>query len=199
MSLFGLNFFINKDDYENLLEEILEYYNFHNKIESIFLDKNIHESKIKEKLFFINSDWIKKWKFYTNYDEAIRNINLKDNESLFKKIILKNKNYYPSDFAFENSNHFLNKTLLKEEDFESVVNEKLYNLFNSNYNNIFSSIFNKIFKAEFIKAIYYKKMLVLLIDKYKRIKVIYKGNLENNIELIQLNIDFTDDNNIENK
>ena len=53
----------------------------------------------------------------------------------------------------------------------------------------------KIFNCS-IEVIFYEKMLLLFIDEYKRIKIIYKGLLENNIELIQLNIDFLIDGSI---
>ena len=39
-------------------------------------------------------------------------------------------------------------------------------------------------------------MWVLIIDKFKRIKLIYKGLLEGNLELIQLSLDFDKENNI---
>jgi hypothetical protein len=66
MSLFGL--FSVGNDYDIISEQIFEYYRFHKKIESIFLNKNTNEEETKEEIYFINPDWIKMWKLYTNYD-----------------------------------------------------------------------------------------------------------------------------------
>ena len=174
MSIFGL--FSAGNDYDIISEQILEYYRFHKKIESIFLNKNTNEKDAKEELYFINPDWIKKWKLYTNYDEAIKYLDKDINKSMLENIIFKNNSLYPYNFSLEKSNDFLNKTLLKAIDFESIVNKKLYNLYEKFYNYRIFSFFN-IFNAESIKAIFSENMLILLIDKYKRIKVIYTGDL----------------------
>ena len=54
MSIFGL--FSAGNDYDIISEQILEYYRFHKKIESIFLIKNTNEEKEEEKeeIYFIN-------------------------------------------------------------------------------------------------------------------------------------------------
>ena len=159
MSLFGL--FSVGNDYDIISEQIFEYYRFHKKIESIFLNKNTNEKDAKEELYFINPDWIKKWKLYTNYDEAIKYLDKDINKSMLENIILKNKSLYPYYFSLEKSNDFLNKTLLKAIDFESIVNKKLYNLYEKSYNYKIFSFLNT-FNAESINAIFSENMLVLL-------------------------------------
>ena len=94
----------------------------------------------------------------------------------------------------ESYKYFFNTTLLKPNDFECLVNQSIFNYLN-NYFDIIQFNFHFIKKVESIEGFFFNNMIVLLMEKYKRIKIIYKGELEGNIDLIQLNLDFLEENN----
>ena len=188
-------YYLKKEDekeknanYNDIYQQILEYYKFHKTIETFFVEGfNSNSTGKKEEFYFIDSNWIINWKLYTNYDEVINNIDKNFDYLINKNILKKNFDYFPGTVTSKNSlKEFLEITLLKPRDFEKIINKKTYDLLNKFYKDLIS--FN--FFNESIEGIFYEKMLVLFIDKYKRIKIIYKGLLENNIELVQLNIDF---------
>ena len=169
--------------------QILEYYNFHKKIESYFLEGfNNNGSNQRIILYFIDSNWIKSWKLYTNYDEVVNNID-KGYEYLIKeKILNKSGKYYPASLKSGNSRQlFLNKILYEIKDFDNIINQSTYELFYQNYAEFMDSY---LFNMENIKGILYNKMMILLIPHQKRIKVIYKGEMEGQNEIIQLNLQF---------
>jgi hypothetical protein len=84
-----LDIFWNYRNYHNyknqrtkkiIYEQIVEYYNFHNQLKTYFNEGiNYEAKKKKEKLYFVNSDWISIWKYFVNYEKAIKHINSYNN------------------------------------------------------------------------------------------------------------------------
>ena len=120
-----------QNDYLHIYQQILEYYNFQKKIETFFSEGfNSNSSGKKEEFYFINSNWIINWKTYINYNEVIKYIDKNIDYLINKKIIKKNYNFYPGPVTSNNElKIFLGITLLKQRDFERVVNQKAYDLF----------------------------------------------------------------------
>ena len=177
------NIFNKKSIAEIKYEQILNYYKFHQKIESYFKEGYNAEANFESQYFyFIDSNWIKSWKRYVNYQEVIKNLE-------YGYEIINNILNNDDDFNFDYANNgriediFLNKLLYKIEDFDCLIDFDLYSSFLDNYQTKFEN-------SSAIEGIFYDKMLVLIINKQRRIKIIYKGQLENNFETIQLNIDF---------
>ena len=97
-----------------------------------------------------------------------------------------NNKYYPSGINFSEAyNEFPQTNLLVSKDFENLVNKTLYDLFCDSYNfKILFINFNYFNKVDSIRGIFYDKFFILLIDQYKRIIIIYNGDLENKIDFI---------------
>ena len=175
-------------------KEILEYDYFHKNIESYFSENGINEngSGDIQSFYFIDLEWIKQWKKYTNYENVVLNIE-KDFNYLKNNNILKiNQDSCPSGLnSGESKEKFINQMLYKIEDFECVINQSTYDLFLQNYTGLFGYFTTKI---KSIRGVLYDKMLVLLIDKIKRIKILYRGEMEDKIQLIQLSLDIYDNN-----
>ena len=181
-------------DFEQKYKEIFEYYKFHKNIESYFLEGyNINYNGNNEYFYFIDSNWIKDWKLHVNYDNAIQYIE-KDYNFLMKNNNLKikiNNDYTPSNINSGNSKQeFLNKKLYNIEDFDNMINQSTYDLFRNykSYLNYYIST------DQYIEGVLYDKMLILLIKEQKKIKIFYKGEMENKKELIQLTLEFPNDN-----
>ena len=179
------NIFNNKSIAKSKYEQIIKYYEFHKNIESYFNEGyNIEANSEKKFFYFIDSNWVKSWKSFINYKEVISNIDY-GYEYMISDNILNND--YDFNFAYANNGRvediFLNKLLYKLEDFDCLIDADLFILFYDFYPTKFKN-------CSAIEGIFYDKMLVLIINKQRRIKIIYKGQLENNFETIQLNIDF---------
>ena len=189
--------YIKKDNKDNkinkgqlLSQQILEYYNLHKQIKSYFIEGfNNDADEKKYYLYFINSDLIKEWKMFINYDEIIKHI---DDKDYLNKEIINNTNIELFPF-YQNNNDdsysiFLSKILLEVDDFECLVNKKFLDILDNSWFNTKS--------LEFIEVKFLKEMLLLFIEKQKRVKVFYKGEIEGKNELIQLNIDFPKNNDL---
>ena len=175
-----------------IYQQILEYYNFHQQFKNYYIvGYNIDASKKKEKLYFINPNWISIWKAYVDYEKAIKFLDSyeKFDDNIRYNFDLEDFNYNYCLTSGNTLEFFLSKTIIDVDDFDCLINEKTYNLFSqifkteSSWHNIWSN-------TEYIKGILYERMLLLFIKNYKRIKVFYKEEIEGNFELIQLNIDF---------
>ena len=187
MKKFFNNIFNTKTIAELKYEQILNYYEFHKKIESYYNEGYNIEANFESQFFyFIDSNWIKSWKRYINYQEVIKNLE-HGYDFLINNNILNNDDDFNFNFPYVNNGRiediFLNKLLYKIEDFDCLINNELYSSFIDYYKTKFDN-------SSAIEGIFYDKMLVLIISKQRRIKIIYKGQLENNFETIQLNIDF---------
>ena len=182
---------------EEIFLQIKEYYEFQNNLKNFFIEGiNRYISGKNEKIYFVDSNWINKWKLYVNYDEVIKYID-KSFENIEKMKIKINYDYFPDIIYFSKSYEiFFKKTLLESKDLECLINEKTY----KNIINYFSIIkLDILFINKGIEGYMYDKMIVFLINEFKRIKVIYKGDLETKTELIQLDFDFLSEDEINNK
>jgi hypothetical protein len=172
-----------------IYEQVVEYYNFHEQLKKYFNEGiNFDANKKKEKFFFVNSEWIRLWKHYVNYENAIKYIDRYENfvENIEFNSDIEDFNYIIN--SGDSLYFFLSKTLLEIKDFDCLINEKTYNLFSEifpieRFNYFWSNV-------DYIEGIFYERMLILFIYNQKRIKVFYQGEMEGNFELIQLNIDF---------
>ena len=171
---------------EEKYSQIISYYSFHKEIESYFNEGfNKNGEGIIQDLYFIDEEWLLSWKAYSNYENVIQNLN-KGKEYLIKSNILNdNDECFPSDIKKGNSKKFfLTRIIYCIEDFNYIINKKTFKLFQKCFD---ESIFTTFLPIE---GIFYDKILVLLFEEEKNMKIFYKGELEGNIELIQLNLEF---------
>ena len=180
---------------EDIYNEIKEYYFFHKNIKKFFEEGfNFKRTNKKEKLYFIDENWINDWKKLSNYNEVVKYLEKgrRKNDYLIKDEIVKTFCLYDISYisSGKSDKNFLLKRLLIPEDFDCLINENIYYLF-SNYSSYFYPI-------KFIKYIFYDKFLILLFDEYKIIKIFYQGYIGTKKEIIQLNINFLANNNINN-
>ena len=126
MALFiVLDNFFNKEDIRKVkYKQIKKYYKFQKNIEEFF-SEGVKKYKIneKQKLYFIDINWIKKWKIYSNYDKVVENIKM-NNNNLKKKKFLTEDLHFPYTIESGNSeNIFLNKLIYTEKDFNYLIND----------------------------------------------------------------------------
>ena len=105
------NIFNKKSIAELKYEQILNYYEFHKKIESYFeVGYNAEANSKSQYFYFIDSNWIKSWKRYINYQEVIKNLEY-GCEFLINNNFLNNDDNF--NFAYANNGRiediFLNK------------------------------------------------------------------------------------------
>ena len=194
------NNMINKEEEDiqrEKYDQINEYYYFKNNINRFFLE-GINKYKIneKQKLYFIDLNWIKKWKIYSNYDKVVENIKMSI-DNLKKKKFLTEDLHFPYTIESGNSeNIFLNKLIYTEKDFNYLINNSTYKSFYHFHKHLFDKFWPSL---NYIEGMFYEDMIVLLINKQKRIKIIYKGDTEEGIKFIQLSLDFIVENKINNE
>jgi hypothetical protein len=189
---------IEKDE-EIIYKQIIKYYEFQEKIKTFFLTgRNPSGNGQKETWYFIEDTWIKNWKNISNYNEVINNKD-KGYNYLINNNILKNNLYTLKDFSIgKSSENFLRKNFFKIKDFECLVSKSLFDLFvKLKISDIILTSFISNIKT--IEAIFYDKILVLLINEEKRIKIFFNDEIHKDIKenfgLIQLSIDFIEDKN----
>ena len=175
-------------DSKKIFTEIRSYFEFHNKIQKYFNEGiNYEPTNKEEKVYAIDSDWIKRWKKYSNYENIIEmNQNYK---FLEKNDFLKyDKNHGLEDFKNENSKSiFLSKPLLNIQDFDCLIDDVTYKLFKK-YKGFLTN--NSLFKKKYeIKCAFYEKMFIIIFTNDRRIKIFSKFIKELNDELIQLTFD----------
>ena len=184
-----------------MIDQIKYYYIFQKKLELIlkggtnyFFDINKEKNEI-EKIYIINSNWIKEWKnssgFYVAKDafdkikirneakllEQMNKVCLKlKKEGIIKKISIPFKN---NETAY---NNFISKNMMDLEEFQGLVDKKTYDLFKKIDPFNWLSVYNTLK----IEGIITDKMVNLLIQKHFSIKIFYYGILENENKLIQL-------------
>ena len=183
------------EDYKDIItneiyKEVWAYYYFHSEISKYFneglnLEPNGHEQEI----YFVDYNWIKSWKKYTNYENVI--LMGKDYKSLKENGLLEyGKENYPRNIESGRASIiFLAKIVYEIEDFDCLIDKATYDLF-KRYNNHYyiTNIF--ISYLDSIKCIFFEEMFALLIEKLNRIKIIYKRQIHFDLELFQFNIDF---------
>ena len=180
-------------DVKRINDEIKSYYEFHEQINSYFTigyNGKAENNKHKQTLYFIDNNWIKKWKDYSKY-ETIKNFIIKDNN--FKNEGENyNKNHNLGDLKTGDAyNNFLATIVHKIEDFDCLVDENTYKLFKKYKDFKLKTWKAHIFKDKEIKEIYcrfYENIFVLLTKDRKRI-ILYSKLIVNN-ELTQITFQF---------
>ena len=170
--------------------QIISYYSFHKEIESYFNEGfNKKGNGIIQDLYFIDEEWLLSWKAFCNYENVIQNLDKGKDYLINSKILNNNDEYIPHSIKSgkKSKEFFLSRFIYCIEDFNCIINEGTYKLFRNYFDNFLVKYLNGIIP---IQGILYDKILVLLFEEEKIIKIFYKGELENNIELIQLNLEF---------
>ena len=177
-------------------QQIIEYYIFHKKIENIINKGNnplFNENNQINNIYIVNPNWINQWKIYTNYKEVkkeLDKIEELNEKSLLEKLKEKckdlinkgiiNDSLYDKPFSenhLEFGNLFLELEFIKNEVLDNLIDFNSYKLFkNSNIS---------------IKGIINDKMIILMMNKIKKIKFIYNVDTEGKLDLIQLTAKFS--------
>jgi ubiquitin C-terminal hydrolase len=187
-------------------EQIINYYIFHKKIDNIIKtgENPLNAQRNEITIYILNLQWIKKWKLYTNYEKVqkeLDKINDNDENSLITKLnercdelikegIINNSEIYQPGNA-EECNHldFGNKVLdlkfFKDEVLEALVDETTFISFFGYMEQIFN--FKNIV---YITGIIKNKIFILMMKQNKKMKLFYKGVIENETKLIQLTAKF---------
>jgi len=180
-------------DVKRINDEIKSYYEFHEQINSYFTigyNGKAENNKHKQTLYFIDNNWIKKWKDYSKY-ETIKNFIIKDNNFKYEGENY-NKNHNLGDLKTGDAyNNFLATIVHKIEEFDCLVDEKTYKLFKKYKDFKLKTWKAHIFKDKEIKEIYcrfYENIFVLLTKDRKRI-ILYSKLIVNN-ELTQITFQF---------
>ena len=184
-----------------MIDQIKYYYIFQKKLELIlkggtnyFFDINKEKNEI-EKIYIINSNWIKEWKNSSGYyvaKDAFDKIKIRNETKLLEemnKVCLKLKKegiIKKISIPFKNNetayNNFISKNMMDLEEFQGLVDKKTYDLFKKIDPFNWLSVYNTLK----IEGIITDKMVNLLIQKHFSIKIFYYGILENENKLIQL-------------
>ncbi len=172
------NYFIDNEMYERerkekiIYQQILEYYNFHAQLNKYYISGyNDNAKKKREYFYFINSNWINIWKSFVNYEKAIKYISSYDN--FIHNVGVNFESLHEFDSYCINSGEsldfFLSKTIMDINDFDCLISQKSYELFSEIFPieryNFFCS------KIEYIEGILFERILILVINNQKRIKV----------------------------
>ena len=180
-------------DVKRINDEIKSYYEFHEQINSYFTigyNGKAENNKHKQTLYFIDNNWIKKWKDYSKY-ETIKNFIMKDNNFKHEGENY-NKNHNLGDLKTGDAyNTFLATIVHKIEDFDCLVDENTYKLFKKYKDFKLKTWKAHIFKDKEIKEIYcrfYENIFVLLTKDRKRI-ILYSKLIVNG-ELTQITFQF---------
>ena len=181
-------------DVKRINDEIKSYYEFHEQINSYFTigyNGKAENSKHKQTLYFIDNNWIKKWKDYSKYETIKNFITTKDNNFKYEGQNY-NKIHNLGDLKTGDAyNNFLATIVHKIEDFDCLVDENTYKLFKKYKDFKLKTWKAHIFKDKEIKEIYCRfceNIFVLLTKDRKRI-ILYSKLIVNN-ELTQITFQF---------
>ena len=192
--------------------QIIDYYLFHKKIESIIEkgENPLFNKKNKNEILYIyivNPNWLNNWKLYTNYDKIkieLDKIEEKNEEKLKTKLKEKCKNLINEgkiDNSQDNkpnleSHKNFGKIILELDFFKNEVFDYLIDYKTSISFFYDLSMFNYLtIDLKYIKGIINDKMIILMIEEKKKLKFIYKDEIEGKNDLIQLTASFSDSNN----
>jgi len=183
---------IFESDYSKIIyEEIWSYYEFHKNINKYFNEGvNLEPYNYEQKIYFVDYNWIREWKKYTNYENIItmdKNYDfLKENGFLEYSESHNLKGIYSGNSYIK----FLGKTVLKIEDFDCLIDHNTYKLFKK-YNHTFNYYFGFIDgNLKSISCFFLKDILALLIPEQDKIKIIFKQNIQTSFEQFQFNLYF---------
>ena len=172
---------------------IFKYYIFQKKFKKYLTGKIFEkERKIIKNGYLIPLDWIKEWKRKINYNIISKNLDslqiestkLKENQiNEIKNIFQNNINNFDNNMLNNiiiNNNFIINERILSEKFLESFVNEKTYKLL---------KIDSKI-GVEKIKYIFKQKMMILFLENYNMIKILFSYDDPMIKEIKLINITF---------
>ena len=186
-----MNYFFGKDFSKQIFKEIWAYYDFHKDINKYFCEGiNLDANNLEQEVYFVDYNWIKSWKKYTNYENIIT---MEKNYEFLKEngfLEFDQNTKLPNLESGNAKTHFLNISVYKIRDFDCLIDKATYNLF-TRYDKNYSKISN-MFSANLdsFNYIFFKEMFVLLIEEQNRIKLIYQQQIESHLELVQLNLYF---------
>ena len=172
---------------------IFKYYIFQKKFKKYLTGKIFEKERKKIKNgYLIPLDWIKEWKRKINYNIIskkldslqIESTKLKENQiNVIKNIFQNNINIFDNNMLNNiiiNNNFIINERILSEKFLESFVNEKTYKLL---------KIDRKI-GVEEIKYIFKQKMMILFLENYNMIKILFSYDDPMIKEIKLINITF---------
>jgi hypothetical protein len=174
---------------------IFRYYIFQKKFKNYLTGKISDKERKKIKNgYLIPFDWIKEWKRIINYNIISKNLDsfqiesTKLNENQINDIndLFQNNVNHLDDNMLKNiiinNNFIIIERILSEKFLESFVNEKTYGLL---------KIDSKI-EVEKIEYIFKQKMMILFLEKYNMIKIVfsYDDPIKKEIKLINISFIF---------
>ena len=179
-------------DYSKIIyEEIWSYFEFHKNINKYFNEGvNLEPYEYEQEIYFVDYNWIRKWKKYTNYENVItmdKNYDfLKENGFLEYS---KNHNLKGIDSGTSYIS-FPKKAVYKIEDFDCLIDYNTYKYFKKYKDtfNYYLGYFDGNLKS--IKCLFLKDILALLIPYNYSIKIIFKQNIQASFEQFQFNLYF---------
>ena len=185
-----------KDLSKQIFKEIWTYYEFHHDIDKYFVEGiNLEPNNYEQEVYFVDYNWIKSWKKYTNYENVItmeKNYEfLKENGFLEYNEKIKLRNLESGNAK----SHFLNISVYKIEDFDCLIDKATYDLFKRYDKKTLKMAKILDSNLESINIIFFEEIFAILIEKQHRIKIIYQHQVESSLELVQLNLDFKAKNN----
>ena len=168
--------------------QIIDYYLFHKKIESIIEkgENPLFNKKNKNEILYIyivNPNWLNSWKLYTNYDKIkieLDKIEETNEEKLKTKLKEKCKNLINEgkiDNSQDNkpnleSHKNFGKIILELDFFKNEVFDYLIDYKTSISFFYDLSMFNYLtIDLKYIKGIINDKMIILMIEEKKKIKI----------------------------
>jgi len=188
----------------NINEKVFSYYFFQKKIECLlnlkknpFFKSNGEDLK-SGKFYVINKEKVQEWKYNIGYVAAkyyLDKIRIKDTEKYINQLknwcIHLEENKVIEDYNFQMNDNdnlysylrFISKIKLGAENFENLIDEKTFDLFNNNK-------LNKT-KSYLIKGIITDKMIILFIKEHFLCKILFNKEFNGNSDLIQLSVDCT--------
>lgn len=197
---------LDKSEESKAYKQALSYFVFQYKFK-LLLEKGINKLFINDeeiKCYVIDTDWIKKWKLYLNYDEIIKYAD-KDYDYLINNKIIKIKSeHYPSNFNGNGIYGFYKKEM-KLEDFKCIIDKNIYELFRNEFENFFfyriNTIISFCFVMKNLENIILLKDFVENNDKFFLSKIIsnfpnilavdiivlFKENLNNEMKTMKIN------------
>ena len=195
--------FLLADNSKKIYDEIWAYYEFHNEINKYFDEGfNLYPFDKEQEIYFVDYNWIKSWKKYTNYENVI---SMEKNYDFLKESGFLEYNEKPNFRRIEtgkSNNIFLSKTVYNIEDFDCLIDKNTYSYFKKYRDTnkdisvpILSDILKEIHKnLESINCFFFENMFALLIPKENRIKLFFKYQAKSGFNLFQFNLVFEDNN-----
>ena len=191
-----------------IVEQIKNYYIFQKKLQSVLNNEQnsvLFNEKTKfkiEEVYLINHSWIISWKHYTNYDiakDSLDKIVAKDEKDLRRQMDpifhnLSASDLIPKKFVMlfkDNKKAYkqiTGKRILELEQFECFVDKKTFELLKE-MGEVFYLPPEKKYSIDVILS---KKIIILLIKEKYLAKFFYCGEMECDIQLIQLTAKYFD-------